>query len=106
MDAGQFHRACLASWYRVGAYQEGRLVGLGRVISDGVLHGLVVDVIVVPELQGQGIGRGIMQRLLARCREAGLRDVQLFCARGKADFYRQLGFRDRPGDAPGMDLAR
>jgi GrpB-like predicted nucleotidyltransferase (UPF0157 family) len=105
MDAGQFHHACLASWYRIGVYQEGRLVGMGRVISDGVLHALLVDVIVAPELQGQGIGQGIMERLLNRCREAGVRDVQLFCAKGKVGFYRKLGFRDRPGDAPGMDLA-
>ena len=86
------------------AYCEGRLAGTGRVISDGVLHALIVDVIVPPEYQGRGIGTSIMERLIERCRAARIHDVQLFCARGKAPFYRRLGFVNRPADAPAMDF--
>lgn len=91
------------SWFLLTAYREGRLVGTGRVFSDGVLHALIVDVIVLPECQRAGIGAAIMTRLIERCRAARVRDVQLFCAKGKAPFYRRLGFADRPTDAPGMD---
>ncbi|MGC9970825.1 MAG: GNAT family N-acetyltransferase [Bryobacteraceae bacterium] len=104
LTPGELHGAVGRSWFLLTAYWEGRLVGTGRVISDGVLHALIVDVIVLPEYQGSGIGTSIMARLIERCLDARIRDVQLFCARGKAPFYRRLGFVDRSADAPGMDF--
>jgi GNAT superfamily N-acetyltransferase len=74
------------------------------VLSDGVLHALIVDVIVTPEMRGHGIGTEIMKRLVARCREAGVLQIQLFSARGKRGFYERLGFVARPDDGPGMEL--
>jgi GNAT superfamily N-acetyltransferase len=100
----ELHAAAGRSWFLLTVYRQGRLIGTGRVVSDGVLHALIVDVIVLPECQGTGIGTAIMNRLIERCRAARIRDVQLFCARGKALFYRRLGFADRPADAPGMDF--
>jgi GNAT superfamily N-acetyltransferase len=99
----ELRAAASRSWFLLAAYHDGRLVGTGRVVSDGVLHALIVDVIVSPEWQGQGIGSSIMERLVEHCRAGRMRDVQLFCAKGKAPFYRRLGFVDRPTDAPGMD---
>ncbi len=98
--------ALASSWTAVGAYAGSRLVGTGRVVADGVLHALIVDVIVEPEWQGRGVGRGIMERLVAACEAAGIRDVQLFCATGKRGFYERLGFRARSDEAPGMELVR
>ena len=103
LDAATLFAALRQSWYFVAAYDGATLAGTGRIVSDGVLHALIVDVIVRPEYQGRGIGTRVMERLLARCRAAGLRDVQLFCARDKAPFYARLGFVPRPTEAPGMD---
>jgi GNAT superfamily N-acetyltransferase len=96
-------RAVQASWALVSAYEAGRLVGFGRAICDGVVHALILDMIVVPDRQGMGIGSEILRRLMERCRSAGIRDVQLFCAKGKSDFYGKNGFSRRPEDAPGME---
>ena len=106
LDAEQLRAAIGGSWYAVSAYDGGELVGFGRLISDGVLHALVVDLIVLPERQGQGIGRAILGRLIERCEARGVRDVQLFCARGKRGFYEKMGFEARSTDAPGMQLVR
>jgi GNAT superfamily N-acetyltransferase len=62
-------------------------------------------VIVVPEVRGHGIGTEIVKRLVARCQEEGLLQVQLFSARGKRGFYERLGFVARPDDGPGMELS-
>jgi GNAT superfamily N-acetyltransferase len=94
------------SWCMVSAYEGSRLVGFGRALGDGILHALIVDLIVLPSHQGQGIGCAILAKLVGRCQEAGIRDVQLFCARGKAGFYQQCGFVERPADAPGMELRK
>ena len=92
------------AWYAVCARIDGEAVGTGIVLSDGALHALIVDVIVMPEMRGRGIGTEIMRRLIARCQEAGVLGVQLFSARGKRDFYERLGFVARPDDGPGMEL--
>ncbi len=104
LNAEELYDAICRSWYLVTAYDQNKLVGTGRIISDGVLHALIVDVIVSPAYQNRGLGTTIMRRLLERCRIGHLRDVQLFCARGKAPFYGRLGFMARSEDAPGMDF--
>jgi GNAT superfamily N-acetyltransferase len=99
-------RALQASWYMLSAYDGERLVGFGRLVSDGVLHATVDELIVLPEYQGQGIGGKILEMLVEKCREAGVHDIQLFSARGKREFYEKRGFRARPDDAPGMQYVR
>jgi len=86
----------------LGAYDGEQLVGFGRLVSDGILHAMIYELIVLPQYQGQGIGGEILGMLVEKSREAGVRDIQLFSARGKRDFYEKRGFRARPDDAPGM----
>jgi GNAT superfamily N-acetyltransferase len=102
LDQDALFQALPASWAAVSAYDGDRLVGFGRVLSDGVLHALIVELIVLPAYQGQGIGGRLLQWLVDRCRAHGIRDIQLFCARGKVGFYERFGFVRRPDDAPGM----
>jgi GNAT superfamily N-acetyltransferase len=106
VDRENLARSLRRSWYVVAAYEASRLVGLGRVISDGVLYAVVFDMIVAPSHQGLGIGRQIMERILKHCSDAGVRDILLFSARGKRGFYEKFGFLPRPDDAPGMILRR
>jgi GNAT superfamily N-acetyltransferase len=95
--------AVLNSWCVITAYEGERLVGFGRVVSDGVVHAMIYDLITDPTFQGQGIGTEILARLVSKCNEAGIRDIQLFCAKGKRDFYEKRGFKARPDDSPGME---
>ncbi len=97
-------RAVANSQFVVAAYDNGNLVGVGRVLTDGVLHAMIYELIVHPGYQGQGIGTQILQRLIQWCHELHIRDIQLFCASGKRSFYEQNGFVSRPEDAPGMQL--
>lgn len=92
------------SWLVVSVYDENTLVGFGRVVTDFSLHAMIFDMIVLPEYQGRGIGRMVLNRLVCRCRELGIRDIQLFCAKGKRGFYEKNGFVPRADDAPGMQL--
>jgi GNAT superfamily N-acetyltransferase len=98
--------ALKGSWCVISAYEEDELVGIGRVVSDGVLYAMIYDMIVKPTHQGKGIGTAILSQLVERCQVAGLRDVQLFSAKGKADFYAKRCFVKRPAYAPGMRLLK
>jgi len=104
LDQDRLFEALSESQCMVSAYHNDTLVGFGRTISDGVLHALIIDVIVLPEYQQKGIGREIMNRLMEYCRVRDIKDIQLFCAKGKAAFYEKLGFTRRPDDAPGMEI--
>ena len=105
-DSEDLRQALDNSWYVVAAYQGSELVGVGRLVSDGVLYAMIYDMIVKPSHQGRGIGTAILDKLVQKCNDSGLRDIQLFSARGKVSFYRKRGFVERPADAPGMILRR
>jgi GNAT superfamily N-acetyltransferase len=102
--ADELEKALRNSWLTVAAYEGDVLVGFGRVVSDLVLHAMIYDMIILPAYQGKGIGTLILRRLVDRCHEYGINDIQLFCAKGKRQFYEKNGFAARPDDAPGMQL--
>lgn len=93
------------SWHKVSAYDNDRLIGYGRIIADGIHHALIVDLIVHPDYQGKGVGREIQTQLINKCKKHNIRDIQLFCAKGKKEFYEKFNFVSRPDDAPGMELS-
>ena len=98
----ELYAALKNSWYCISIYDQNNLVGFGRIISDGIVHALILDVIVLPEMQGEGIGKEIMNKLILKCKKHSIRDIQLFCAKDKAGFYEKLGFERRDENAPGM----
>lgn len=98
----QLHNAIKNSWYMVSAYSRNQLIGCGRIISDGYLHAFITEMIIHPHYQRQGIGKEILNKLIQKCHNAEIRDVQLFCAKGKKEFYLNNGFDERPNDGPGM----
>jgi GNAT superfamily N-acetyltransferase len=74
----------------VTARVGGRLVGMGRCISDGGLYASIWDMVVHPAYQRRGIGRRIFEALLAPCAEYEL--VVLVATPAGAPLYRQYGF--------------
>lgn len=100
----QLYTAIGNSWYSVSIYYKKNLIGFGRIISDGIYQTLICDVMVHPKYQQQGIGKKVMELLLKKCDNEGIKWVQLFCAKGKQNFYKKLGFNSRDAEAPGMSL--
>ena len=99
----EFFHTLQHSWYCLSAYDKDVLVGFGRIISDTVLHALIVDMMILPDYQGKGIGTALLKRLVQHCHRHRIRDIQLFSAEGKAGFYLKNGFIRRRPDAPGME---
>ncbi|WP_445486819.1 GNAT family N-acetyltransferase [Niallia sp. 03133] len=100
----QLYQAICNSWYSISIYHHKKLVGFGRIVSDGIYQTFICDVMVHPDYQNQGIGRKVMEILLGKCNEEGIKWVQLFSAKGKQEFYKKLGFTERDNEAPGMSL--
>lgn len=51
------------SIFAVSLREDGRLIGMGRIIGDGGCFYQVVDVAVSPDMQGMGLGKVIMENL-------------------------------------------
>ena len=79
------------SMFRCFAREDGRLVGVGRALADGVDCSYVCDVAVLPSHQGTGLGQQVVERLLALSR--GHKKVILYSVPGKEPFYRRFGFK-------------
>ena len=87
----------------VTAWDEDRIVGAGRMISDGVCYGWIHDMAVLPNLQKEGIGRGVVEELLDGNGHLLIGLTSSFDAVG---FYQRLGFKKHktahvkyPGDS-------
>lgn len=95
------------SLYDITVEESGQTIAMGRMVGDGVYF-LIVDVVVRPEYQRQGIGSRIIDKLLAYVEEhtpvGGRSSVQLLSEKGKEAFYIQKGFKLLPHEfcGPGM----
>lgn len=84
-------RTAFEQSFRVVTALEGdRLVGAGRMLSDGLCYGLIVDVGVLPAHQKRGIGKGIMSALVEDVPDLRIYLTSTF---GNEPFYEKLGFR-------------
>lgn len=79
------------SMFRCFVYDAGRLVGVGRVLADGVDCAYLCDVAVLPSHQGTGLGKAIVARLVEQSRSH--RKIILYAVPGKEPLYHKLGFR-------------
>lgn len=102
----EYYIALQNSWYTISVFDNDQLIGFGRIICDGIVHALILDVIILPERQGEGIGKEIMNKLIIQCKKHKIRDIQLFSATDKGGFYEKLGFVRRKAAAPGMELEK
>lgn len=79
------------SRYKCFVRRAGKVIGVGRVLADGIDCAYICDVAVHPEFQGQGIGGEIISRLVELSR--GHRKIILYANPGKQGFYARLGFK-------------
>lgn len=89
---------------------NGRAIGMIRVLSDGSYANYITDVMVIPEYQHKGIGKELMRRTMAFMQstlEPGdTIALYLMSAIGREDFYKQFGFRERPNEALGAGMSQ
>lgn len=79
------------------AQEGGRIVGMGRAISDGVSDAYIQDVVVLRTHRGRGIGAELVRRLADHCAGAGISWVGLVAEPGTQPFYERIGFHAFPG---------
>jgi GNAT superfamily N-acetyltransferase len=71
-------------------YLDGRLIGAGRALADGLDCAYLADVAIHPDHQGAGLGKAIIGELLRLIE--GHKKVILYANPGTEGFYAGLGF--------------
>ena len=74
-----------------GVYQDGRQIGFARVVSDQATFAYVGDVFVLDEFRGQGIGKKLMDVIVADPRLQNLRRW-ILATRDAHGLYEQFEF--------------
>jgi N-acetylglutamate synthase-like GNAT family acetyltransferase len=90
------------SSFTVTAYEDNKVIGFARAISDGLFYATIYDVAVLPAYKNKGIGQKLVSNITKQCNDSGIITVNLFAAKGTDSFYSHLGFIARPKDMPGM----
>ena len=78
------------SMFRCLVRADGKLVGAGRALADGLDAAYLADIAVHPDHQGRGLGQAIVRDLVRQCH--GHRKIILYANPGAEPFYRRLGF--------------
>jgi ribosomal protein S18 acetylase RimI-like enzyme len=99
-DDAAITAALRLSWNVTARTAAGELVGLARVLDDGVMYASIWDLIVIPERQRQGIGRALLAAVMERT--AGRRLVSLIATAAGEALYRSAGFAESDGRSTAM----
>ncbi|SNR33730.1 GNAT family N-acetyltransferase [Flavobacterium sp. ov086] len=95
----ELYNALLNSETLITAWEGEKLVGLGNAISDGFLTVYYPHLLVLPEYQGKGIGKLIMDKMQEKYSHF---HMQMLTADGRSvDFYKKNGF-ERAGKTEPM----
>ena len=88
---------------------ENNVIGMARVIGDGLYY-YIVDVVVNPEYQNKGIGKLLIESIvkdIEACTKIGQKcSIYLISMKGKEEFYEKCGFTRIPYDYTGYGMIR
>ena len=88
------------SYCFVGAFCDGEMIGMGRVLSDGISDAYIQDVTVRRDYRRRGIGGRIIAHLLGKLQADRIEWIGLIGEPGTGKFYTQLGFKEMKGSVP------
>ena len=92
------------------AYDGNIPVGMARLIGDGGMSFYIKDFAVLPEYQGQGVGRTLMNAMESWIQEqmkpGWAVSLELISSKGAEAFYEKFGFVQRPNDWDGAGMLK
>ncbi len=78
----------------VSLWRGKRMIGFGRATSDQIYRAVLWDIVVADDVQGQGLGRKVVEALLSMKAIKKVERVYLMTTHG-TEFYKQIGFSNK-----------
>lgn len=88
----KLEKAFSQSLYVLGAYVEGRLIGLIRVVGDGVSILFIQDLLVHEDFQRQGVGRKLLKAIVEKYPDVRQKALLTDNFDAQKAFYRSVDF--------------
>lgn len=105
----QTEKSLKNSLYTVAAEEDNQVVGMGRLIGDGMYY-MIVDIVVQPAYQQMGIGSKILNMIMEYVDngtpDRGRSSIQLIAEKGKETFYESRGFKIIPHEFCGSGMRK
>ncbi len=89
------------SYFKVGAIEDGKLVGFVRVCGDPYIV-QILDLIVLADYRRRGIGTKLMEAVIQHLEHADYVSVTLTDGTRIKTFYEKFGFQKFATDTPSM----
>ena len=84
--------------------------GMARLIGDGGMSFYIKDFAVLPDYQGQGVGRALMNAMESwiekQLKPGWAVSLELISSKGRESFYAKFGFEQRPNDWDGAGMMK
>ncbi|HPN84810.1 MAG TPA: GNAT family N-acetyltransferase [Victivallales bacterium] len=94
------NKAVKGSFCFVGAFDKGRMIGMGRALSDGCSDAYIQDVVVLKKYRGSGIGGKIVAKIIERLSFHGVDWIGLIAEPDSIGFHSRNGFKKMPRHLP------
>jgi GNAT superfamily N-acetyltransferase len=89
---GLYDRILARSYTHFSISEPTRLAGFLNVISDGIADACLLDLMVHPEVQRQGLGRALLACAVQELAAEGIQMIQVVFNPVLEPFYRRCGF--------------
>ena len=87
-----------------------KVIAMARLIGDGGMAFFLKDLIVAPENQGQGVGKGLVEHIeefiRGELKEGWWCYFQLMSAKNKDEFYLKCGYKSHPHEHRGHGFTK
>ena len=74
----------------ISAWENERLVGVVRVLSDTIIRSIIYDLVIDPEFQSRGIGKELVRRCIAHFPDS---EWLVQTTEEIYDYYQKIGFK-------------
>ena len=89
---GKYQTVLEGSFAHYSITDPQELIAFARVISDGAIYALIVDVMVHPAFQSRGLGSRFVKHILEDLKLEHIRNVNVIFDAKLERFYESLGF--------------
>lgn len=96
------------SMVNISVFDDDKCVGVGRIVEDNALKGMLTDVMVIREYQNKGVGKMIVLSLIKELykliKEGESFQLEASPTANNRDFYIKCGLKYKPENQDGVYL--
>lgn len=101
-------KAIEGSMVNISVFDNNKCIGVGRIVGDNVLKGMLTDIMVIKEYQKKGVGKMIVTSLISELdtmiKEGESFQLEASPTANNRDFYIKCGLKYKPENQDGVYL--